>query len=54
MISQHSDGLQTGLFTSNYKEFTGFPRRRMRPIIRLRKPMLYPLSYEGNATLIHS
>jgi hypothetical protein len=50
VIYQVSDGLQTNAFASNCKEITGFPRRNVRPIIRLRKPMLYPLNYEGGTS----
>jgi hypothetical protein len=53
VISKLSDGLQTMPFTSSCKEFTGFPRRNVRPIIRFRKPLLYPLSY-GSGTSARS
>src|SRR5665213_3411334 len=45
-MSQLSDGLQTRPFTSSCKEYTELNRRKVRPIIRLRKPPLYHLSYE--------
>jgi hypothetical protein len=46
-IPQFSDGLRIRLLASKSKEFTGFPRRKTHPMARFRKPMLYPLSYEG-------
>jgi len=33
--------------TSNCREIIGLSKRKTHPIIRFRKPMLYPLSYEG-------
>ena len=33
--------------TSNCKEIIGLSKMKTHPIIRFRKPMLYPLSYEG-------